>query len=99
MRLAIRPLEFKKSPNWYGVTGGALLQLVIDRPVLACSDDSQMTLATLYGIRSSVGGQQVVDCVNDAYLAWFAGQIGQPITSEWLAGYRNSLGETNLLTT
>lgn len=85
------PVEFKKSPNWYGVSGAASLRSITEQAALACSDDSQMTLATLYGIRRSHGSQKVVECVKDAYLAWFAGQVDQPVPCEWMAQFPDML--------
>jgi len=84
------PLEFMQLADW-GKVFGELVECA--RPRLECSDDSQLTLATLYGLRASASVAEMPMQIRAAYLAWYAGQMGHPVHCRWMRDHPAMLAD------
>jgi ADP-ribosyl-[dinitrogen reductase] hydrolase len=51
---------------------------------LKCSDDSQLTLATAYGLAESRTHNEIPARIRAAYLDWYAGQAGREVLNPWM---------------
>lgn len=61
-----------------------LLDATLEQAHLKCSDDSQLTLATAYGLAESRTHNEIPARICAAYLDWYAGQAGREVLNPWM---------------